>query len=390
MMFNKSMITTGNHKFKDNMVNEDLQNAATMDEPPLDRMVYIVPDLDRDGRITSVYDIDSLVRQYENLYGNRVRSPRTQTIITHHDVKYVSRDAYESLISNKRMEEEMMVMRRQLEETMRELESTRRIIETTTRHINSFVDNEPSTSRRTNDTEPGLMNKAIKAGRLVGTSGMVMAASGAILAVRGADVVVAGTEVLASKLIPIVKDIGTAAIEEMGQLIDKGTKLIHRRKRNRNIRYNTTNRNIRYNTTRNVINYEINSQGRTTVHRAVEENNKSDLRMLIAAGANVDKADKNGKTPLWIASEIGREDIVRMLIDAGAYVNMAEFLDGKTPIYIATEKKHEEIVRLLIAAGADVNKVNERRKTPLWKAVHRGHRKIAKILREAGGRISIK
>ena len=55
----------------------------------------------------------------------------------------------------------------------------------------------------------------------------------------------------------------------------------------------------------------------------------------------------------------------------GADINKAND-DGATPLYIATEKGHEAVVRALIEADADVNKANDDDETPLFTAAEEG------------------
>jgi cytohesin len=62
---------------------------------------------------------------------------------------------------------------------------------------------------------------------------------------------------------------------------------------------------------------------------------------------------------------------VRALIELGADINKAND-DGATPLYIATEKGHEAVVRALIEADADVNKANDDDETPLFTAAEEG------------------
>ena len=42
------------------------------------------------------------------------------------------------------------------------------------------------------------------------------------------------------------------------------------------------------------------------------------VRLLVDAGADKDKADDDGRTPLWMASQNGHLEVVRVLVDAGA------------------------------------------------------------------------
>jgi cytohesin len=71
------------------------------------------------------------------------------------------------------------------------------------------------------------------------------------------------------------------------------------------------------------------------------------VRALIEAGADVNKAEDGGVTPLYMAAEQGHEAIVRAVIEAGADVNKA-MDDGATPLCIAAQFDNETIVRVLI------------------------------------------
>ena len=107
------------------------------------------------------------------------------------------------------------------------------------------------------------------------------------------------------------------------------------------------------------------------------------VKLLIAAGADVNKADKWGSPPLHSAAEYGHTDCVKLLIAAGADVNKTNE-DSETPLYTAAWNGHTECVKLLIDAGADVNKTNEDGETPLYWAESNGHTECAELLCAAG------
>lgn len=114
------------------------------------------------------------------------------------------------------------------------------------------------------------------------------------------------------------------------------------------------------------------------------------IRLLIAAGANVNARDNNGNTPLHEASQSFRghtdlPEIIRILIAAGAKVD-ARNNDGVTPLMWAAEGNAVENAEALIAAGADVNAKTNDGYTPLWYAAHASYSaaKVEAVLRYHG------
>ena len=105
------------------------------------------------------------------------------------------------------------------------------------------------------------------------------------------------------------------------------------------------------------------------------------LRALIAAGADVDEADdKDGVTPLYMASLMGHLAVVKVLLKAGAGVNKPN-KDGFTPLYMASYKGHLEVVEFLLAKGAAVNQARTiNGTTPLWVACQNGHERVVRCL----------
>ncbi|KAH9917855.1 ankyrin repeat-containing domain protein, partial [Fomitopsis serialis] len=61
----------------------------------------------------------------------------------------------------------------------------------------------------------------------------------------------------------------------------------------------------------------------------------------------------------------GALDIARYLIDQGADVDRADN-SGWTPLHIASSAGHDEVVRELLGAGANINRKNDKGITPLY------------------------
>ena len=76
--------------------------------------------------------------------------------------------------------------------------------------------------------------------------------------------------------------------------------------------------------------------------------------MLIAAGADVKVANRDGSTPLWLASTNGDAATIRALLDAGADANETLPL-GRTPLMLASRTGAVEAMRVLIDRGANLN-----------------------------------
>lgn len=96
---------------------------------------------------------------------------------------------------------------------------------------------------------------------------------------------------------------------------------------------------------------------------------------LLKSGADVNRTDKNGVTPLHHAVRFRSPAGVKMLIEHGANVNQACRRSGSTPLHRAVrstgapgtagrQAEAREIVEMLLSAGADASIRNKRGRTP--------------------------
>ncbi len=107
---------------------------------------------------------------------------------------------------------------------------------------------------------------------------------------------------------------------------------------------------------------------------------------LLAAGANPDLRDIDGRSALQHAAENAQDALViSVLLQAGASVDVADF-DGFTPLHAAvrrTEGAHE-VVSMLLAAGASADAGDSNGTTPLiWGARSAPDNSIVEMLIEA-------
>ena len=121
--------------------------------------------------------------------------------------------------------------------------------------------------------------------------------------------------------------------------------------------------------------------------KAAREGDLAKLKSLLDSGADPNRRDGNGKSPLVAAVAAGQAPAARALVAAGADPNLASS-GGRTPLIEAAIGGRVEIARLLISAGADHNIGERGAGTPLEAAEREGHAEMAALLRASGARTS--
>ncbi|MCP3922889.1 MAG: hypothetical protein GY714_09915 [Desulfobacterales bacterium] len=109
------------------------------------------------------------------------------------------------------------------------------------------------------------------------------------------------------------------------------------------------------------------------------------LKLFIKKGADVNKKDDGGATPLhWACTrEVSWLDAVDILIKNGAVINSKDRLDN-TALHYAATSAWPEIVHLLLRNGAKINGKNSAGETPLYLALRAHNFIMAKYLIEKG------
>ena len=105
-------------------------------------------------------------------------------------------------------------------------------------------------------------------------------------------------------------------------------------------------------------------------------------KTLIRAGANINKVNEYGRTPLHESAYDGCIEIVRVLIAAGANIEARVACDwssrgdlntNETPLFSAVKNGKIGVVRELLDAGANVDHRDSKGNNCLWWAVSRNH-----------------
>jgi len=79
-------------------------------------------------------------------------------------------------------------------------------------------------------------------------------------------------------------------------------------------------------------------------------------KYLVDHGVNLNKENKNGKTPLLVAYEKKNEMLINYLVKHGGNINNIEINEGETLLFEVCKNEDENLMKCLIECGADVNK----------------------------------
>jgi thiosulfate/3-mercaptopyruvate sulfurtransferase len=95
------------------------------------------------------------------------------------------------------------------------------------------------------------------------------------------------------------------------------------------------------------------SNGTTPLMKASHQGNIATVRMLLAAGAQIDARNADGNNALWLACVGNHLDAVEALVDAGIDIDNRND-NGATPLMYAASCGNPGIIDRLLALGADV------------------------------------
>ena len=153
----------------------------------------------------------------------------------------------------------------------------------------------------------------------------------------------------------------------------------------------------------------------TTLEQAIYQWNIEQVQKLIDNGADVNKENDHGKTPLQLAASYEKQDIAQLLIEHGAVLDMVsavhlgwadeveKFLlqgedanqkekehDRNSLLNIAVDNDDRDVVLLLLKHDADINATDNYGNTPLHAAAGSDSPDVLKILLEHGADVNKK
>jgi uncharacterized protein len=123
---------------------------------------------------------------------------------------------------------------------------------------------------------------------------------------------------------------------------------------------------------------------------AAMQGNKEVVRSLLKDRVDVDGEQGDGSTALHWAALHDDLDMVKMLIAAGANVKVATREGAITPLFMACQNGNAAIIEALLKAGADANAVNANGTTVLMTAAASGNADAVKVLISSGADVKAK
>ncbi|XP_047100046.1 poly [ADP-ribose] polymerase tankyrase-1-like [Schistocerca piceifrons] len=125
------------------------------------------------------------------------------------------------------------------------------------------------------------------------------------------------------------------------------------------------------------------SDGWTALHWVARNGQVEMAKCLLAAGADVEARGQWKWTALFWAARQGQVEVAKALLSAGADLEARDIWQN-TPLFLAAMTGHTAAVRFLVASCADPNATDANATTPLHWAAYNGHADAAAALLEAG------
>eukprot|EP00760_Papus_ankaliazontas_P010023 PhM_4_TR14179/c0_g1_i1/m.47486/K10380/ANK; ankyrin len=122
----------------------------------------------------------------------------------------------------------------------------------------------------------------------------------------------------------------------------------------------------------------------TLMHEAVYLGNVGVTRAIIEAGGQVALVDDEDRVPLHVAVARGNLEMVRLLVQHGSSLSQQEMTRGETPLHVAARLKFTSIAVHLLENGANPNTRDTRVATPLHYACEHGDDRLVAALLDAG------
>ena len=113
---------------------------------------------------------------------------------------------------------------------------------------------------------------------------------------------------------------------------------------------------------------------------AATAGHKDVVQLFLDKGADPNKADMSGFTPLHRSALEGHTYVVQLLLEQGAEPNRKTVITQSTPLHWAALMGHLDVVKLLLDGGANRSMTDNKGKTSIQYAVREGYSEVIQLL----------
>ncbi|MBC8411536.1 MAG: ankyrin repeat domain-containing protein, partial [Rhodobacteraceae bacterium] len=126
------------------------------------------------------------------------------------------------------------------------------------------------------------------------------------------------------------------------------------------------------------------------LHTAVKNGKFESVKLLLAAGANINRLTLTQASPIYLAAQEGYLDILKYLFSQGGNIHNTSD-DGWSPLHAAAYfSQHLEPIKYLLSVGASIDAKTNAGSTPLYWAIRKGNYDIADYLISNGADLDSK
>ncbi len=130
----------------------------------------------------------------------------------------------------------------------------------------------------------------------------------------------------------------------------------------------------------------LDPNGMPVLHLAARDGSLDAVKVILAAGANIDRRNTAGESALMLAAIQGHKEVVNFLIQKEAQVNHP----GWTPLIYAATTGKTDIIKILLDNHAYIDSSSPNGLTSLMMAVRGGHTAAVKLLIDEDADVTVK
>jgi len=130
------------------------------------------------------------------------------------------------------------------------------------------------------------------------------------------------------------------------------------------------------------VNNFVNEYGQNLLHEAIVGDALEIFQYLLYCKVDINKMDKEGKTPLHYSTAYNSYEYTKLLLDSKGIENSVKDKYGNNPMWVAVFNSdgYYDIVKLLKEHGVDAFSKNNANRSPLDFAIQIEDKELAEIL----------